>query len=125
MEDITTRHHIETVINHFYTNVKNDDLLSPVFNNTMHIDWAHHLPIMYDFWETVLLFQPKYSGSMIEKHIAVDRKIPLSDAMFERWVALFSEAVDANCQGENAERAKFIARTNVPIMKSKIEWSKK
>lgn len=122
MNDITTRDDIINFVNVFYKKVNEDIILAPVFNKAMKTDWEKHLPKMYDFWETVLLYHPIYKENMVQKHIEVDHKVSLTDEMFEHWVKHFTTTIDDLYVGEVAERAKQIAATNVPIMKAKLAW---
>ena len=50
--DILTREDIKLLVDRFYDKVQSDPLLGPVFS---HVDWPHHLPIMYNFWSSMLL----------------------------------------------------------------------
>ena len=52
--DITDRRDVACLVNVFYDRVRDDDLLGPIFDDVAHVDWATHLPRMYDFWESVL-----------------------------------------------------------------------
>ena len=57
--DIQSRADIELLINTFYDKVKNDDVIGYIFNNVVNVNWEHHLPIMYNFWEFSLLENSK------------------------------------------------------------------
>ena len=52
--DITDRRDVACLVNVFYDRVRDDRLLGPIFDDVAHVDWATHLPRMYDFWESVL-----------------------------------------------------------------------
>src|ERR1051326_7448067 len=52
--DITDSRDVARLVNVFYDRVRDDDILGPIFEDIAHVDWAAHLPRMYDFWESVL-----------------------------------------------------------------------
>jgi hemoglobin len=57
--DITTPDDIRTLIDAFYEKVQSDDLIGYIFNDVANVDWSHHLPVMYAFWEFLLLGTPR------------------------------------------------------------------
>src|SRR5688572_4242998 len=98
-KDITTREDIKLLVNRFYEKVNKDSLLSPVFS---HVDWPHHLPIMYDFWSSMLFGDQTYRGNPFQKHLP----LPIKSQHFEQWLKLFTETVNENFAGEKAEEVK-------------------
>jgi len=107
MEDIQHREHVVLMVNRFYEKVKADNLLSPIF---AHVNWPKHLPVMYDFWSSMLLGERTYSGNPFEKHVA----LPVKGVHFDQWLKLFHQTVDELFSGEKAmevkDRAQSIAR---------------
>ncbi|MDZ7646298.1 MAG: group III truncated hemoglobin [Cytophagales bacterium] len=65
---LENRAEIEILVNRFYDKVKADTLLAPVF---AHVDWPHHLPIMYNFWSSMMLGEQSYQGNPFQKHVAL------------------------------------------------------
>lgn len=80
---------IRTLVDTFYDSVRSDDLLGPIF--ARHVaDWSMHLPKMYAFWSTVVLRTGRYAGRPLEAH----QRLPgLTQNHFDRWLALWTEAV--------------------------------
>jgi hemoglobin len=113
MTDILTRKEVEQLVNQFYNRVRKDNLLAPVF---AHVDWPHHLPIMYNFWSSVLLGDMSYNGSPLSKHLG----LPLTTDHFNRWLKLFLETVDAEFTGSVAEEAKNRAKTMAALFQHKM-----
>ncbi len=111
--DITTRDDIKILVNRFYDKVKSDALLGPVFS---HVDWPHHLPVMYDFWSSMLLGDQRYSGSPLQKHLP----LPIDQSHFSQWLALFMQTVDENFAGEKADEVKMRARSIAGIFQVKM-----
>lgn len=98
MHDLTTRLEIELLVDRFYEKVKQDELLAPVF---AHVNWPQHLPVMYNFWASVLLGDRSYTGNPFQKHVP----LPLTAPHFSRWLTLFNQTVAENFSGEKAEEA--------------------
>ena len=108
--DISSRDDIRQLIDQFYEKVKDDAVIGFIFNDVAHVDWAHHLPKMYAFWEFLLLGTPDaYQGNPIQKHLDLHQKVPLKVAHFDRWLLLFQSTVDELFEGPGAEDAKFRA----------------
>ena len=111
--DIITRDDIKTLVDRFYDKVKSDPLLGPVFG---HIDWPHHLPIMYNFWSSMLLGDQTYRGNPLQGHL----RLEINKTHFNQWLALFSETVDENFKGEKAEEVKMRAQSIAGIFQVKM-----
>lgn len=97
---------IKLMVDSFYERVRKDDLIGPIFDEIIKVDWTSHLPRMYTFWETVAFQQAGYKGDPIGKHQAVARQVELKPEHFERWLALFEETVNALFDGRIAEMVK-------------------
>jgi len=113
MTDIVSRKEVELLVNKFYDKVKIDPLLAPVF---AHVDWPHHLPIMYDFWSSVLLGDQSYRGNPMAKHLP----LKIDQSHFRRWLELFLETVNNNFEGAVAEEAKSRASTIATMFQYKM-----
>ena len=112
-KDITTREDIRILVDSFYEKVQRDELLSPVFN---HVDWPHHLPIMYDFWSSMLLSDQSYRGNPFLKH----HPLPIQSAHFNQWLKLFRETVRENFSGEKSEEVLMRAESIAGIFQLKM-----
>ena len=104
--DIATEADIRLLVDGFYAKVGQDVLLGPVFNDVAHVDWPRHLPVMYDFWSSLLLGTTRYHGRPFPKHVP----LPIDATHFQRWVALFEANVNELFAGPRAEEAKVRAR---------------
>jgi len=67
-KDIETRADIEALIISFYEKVKQDATIGFIFTDVVKIDWAHHIPVIVDFWESILLDNPVYKKNAMEVH---------------------------------------------------------
>ncbi|MFC4945152.1 group III truncated hemoglobin [Pseudonocardia sp. GCM10023141] len=93
----------------FYQRAFADDLLGPVFVDIARVDLSTHLPVMCDFWETVLLRAGLYRRNALRPHIILDAEVPLTAGHFARWLTLWAATVDERHAGERAELAKVQA----------------
>ena len=118
--DITTRADIERLVDAFYQQVRADEILAPIFDDAAHTDWAHHLPKMYDFWETVLFGAPAYRGQPIGIHVELATRVTLGEREFGRWLTLFVATVDAAFLGPQADEAKRRAARIASVMQHHI-----
>jgi len=120
LTDIQNRDDISTLVNVFYEKVKSDQLIGPIFSEVAKVDWPHHLPIMYDFWEMVLLGSGPYKGDPMTKHIQLSKKTTLAKEHFTQWLKLFGVTVDELFAGEKAEEAKMRANRIAELMQFRI-----
>ena len=120
--DISNPVDIRTLIDTFYTKVQTDELIGFIFNEIAQVNWSHHLPVMYAFWEFLLLGTPDaYRGNPIQKHFDLHQKFPLKIEHFDRWVNLFQSTVDEIFEGPVAESAKFRAFAIAETWKPKFD----
>ena len=115
--DITSREDIEILINKFYDKVRDDQVIGPVFS---HVDWPHHLPIMYNFWSSMLLGDQSYKGNPLQKHLP----LPIQPKHFEQWLRLFRETVDENFDGDKAVEVKSRAESIAGIFQLRMGLTK-
>jgi hemoglobin len=113
MTDILTRTDIEILVNKFYEQVKTDELLAPAFAQ---VDWPHHLPVMYDFWSSILLGDQSYRGNPMAKHMP----LKIDQSHFKRWLELFEKTVDENFTGYVAREAKSRAQNIATMFQYKM-----
>ena len=105
--DIREQDDIRRLIDAFYTQVRADELLGPVFAARIpEGHWPTHLDTMTRFWTAALLGQAAgYRGNPGAKHLY----LPIAKAHFTRWLALFGQTVDRLFAGEQAAEIKVRA----------------
>ena len=108
--DIRTREDVERLVESFYAQATADDTIGHLFTDVARVDFARHLPLMYDFWETLLFGVRKYRGNAMRAHFDLNDRVPLVAEHFRRWLQIWEGTVDALFAGENAESAKEKAR---------------
>lgn len=112
-KDIVNRKDVELLVNKFYDKVKVDELLEPLFRD---VDWSHHLPIMYNFWSSMLLADQSYNGNPLQKHLP----LPLQPEHFQEWLKLFTQTLEENFTGDKAFEAKERAKSIALIFQHKM-----
>lgn len=113
LKDIDSRDDIVKLVDRFYDKVKADPLLAPVFS---HLDWAAHMPTMYNFWSSMLLGDKSYQGNPFQKHL----QLKIDASHFSKWLGLFHQSVDDLFEGEKAREAKDRARSIAGIFQHKM-----
>jgi len=116
-KDIRSFQDIQLLVDKFYEKVNNDDLLGWIFNDLSKVDWKTHLPVMYDFWSSILLGTKAYKGQPFDVHLY----LPVDKQHFDRWVSLFVKTIDENYSGPVADEAKLRANTISEIFQYKIK----
>ena len=107
--EVQTRADIDVLRRRFYAQAFADELLSPIFTHVARLDLEHHLPLIGDLWETILLGTGSYSRhghKPLQIHAALHDVSPLAPQHFERWLAPFGAGVDESFQGPNAQFLK-------------------
>lgn len=114
--DLQTEADIKLLVDTFYERVNQDELLSPVFNEVAQVNWPQHLLVMYAFWSSVLFGSMGYKGRPFPKHM----RLPLTQEHFNRWLLLFTQAVDDLYSGPVASQAKQKAKSIAHIFQMKM-----
>jgi hemoglobin len=114
--DIASRDDIVRLVDSFYSDVRADALLGPIFDDVAHVDWSMHLPRMYDFWEAVLFGAATFKGNPLAVHQQLAALTPLTRREFERWLLLFHAAVDSLFDGPIADEAKMRSARIASVM---------
>lgn len=109
-QEIRNRADIDRLMIAFYDRAMNDSLIGYIFTDVAMLDLGHHLPIIGDFWETMLFRTGDYARhgrNPLAVHRELDRKTRLLPAHFTRWLELFKETTDELFEGETAEFIKL------------------
>jgi hemoglobin len=113
--DLASRADVEALLVRFYGRVLVDDILAEPFAQIRLTGLQSHLPVMGDFWQTVLFRAGLYQGSALRAHQSVHDCHALTAAHFLRWLTLRNGTVDEMYRGPVAERAK--------IQAARIAWA--
>ena len=107
--DLADRDDVEALLRRFYGRVLVDDVLAGPFEEVRAKGLDSHLPVMCDFWETVLFRAGLYRRSALRAHLGLHRRHALTDGHFVRWLSLWISSVDEMYRGAVAEHAKIQA----------------
>jgi len=121
MKDIASREDVDLLVRSFYQKVRKNEMLGYIFNDVIKIDWDYHIPILVDFWETILLDTNSYQRNAMAEHFKVNQKIKLLPEHFTTWLSLFDTTVDQHFKGDKADLAKKRAHSIAQIMQLKIQ----
>lgn len=104
--DIETREDCERLVRAFYGRALHDPMIGYLFTDVAKLDLEAHVPVLTDFWDTLLLGAKSYDASAFDPHARLHQKSELRAGHFERWLALWYETVDELFAGPRAELAK-------------------
>ncbi len=122
--DIQTREDIKVFIHQFYGVLLKDAELNHFFEGLMtHDKLQHHLTIIVDFWEDILLKTTNYSNNAMKPHLALHKNKPFLTKHFDIWLGHFNTTIDSNFKGEKVEFAKTRALSIATVMKIKMQSS--
>ncbi len=120
-KDIGTREDIAVLMQAFYTKAIPDPVIGHFFTDVVHMDLAKHLPVITDFWESLLLDKPAlYKNNAMQPHMHMHARSPMRKMHFDRWLQLFNETVDSMFAGEIAFKAKERATSIATVMQIKM-----
>lgn len=124
MKQLETREDIEHLVNSFYNKVEGSEI-GFFFNDIAKVDWKHHLPKMYRFWESLLFGKATYKGNPMAVHFPINELEAMEKHHFETWLKLWAETVKENFEGETAEAAVYKAGNIANLMAYKMEMARR
>lgn len=119
MNDIKDKSDVILFVNAFYSKVKDDDTIGPIFKSKIPADhWPVHLERMYSFWNTVLFGQIEYRGNPFSKHIS----LPIDKEHFDMWIDIFERELRTLFSGPKTEETIDRARKMRMLFESKLNY---
>jgi len=111
MNDIQNREDVSLLVRTFYSKIRANDELGPIFNKAI-TDWEHHLEHLTDFWESQLFRKNLYEGNPLKKHVAIDKanNNSINNDLFGLWLQFWIQTLDELFVGEKVAIAKNRAR---------------
>lgn len=125
--DIQNREDVNLLVRTFYTKIRQDDLLGPIFNRMIPEEaWPEHLEKLTDFWETNLFGIRKFKGNPTHKHIKTDKAFDytISKKHFNQWLCLWKGTVNVLFEGDKATRALMAAFNIADVQNAIIDNNK-
>ena len=106
------REFIGRLVREFYSRVRRNERLGPIFSHAITGDWEPHLEKMTDFWCSVILKNGAYSGRPVPAHLKLKQ---VREDDFDIWLGHFRRMAESRCPPEVAavfiDRAERIARS--------------
>ena len=101
---------ISDLVDTFYTKVRADSLIGPIFDEAIGDGWDEHLVKIKSFWASVMLGARSYKGNPMMTHLNLPK---LSRGHFDRWLDLWRETAAEICEEDIAalfvQKAEMIA----------------
>jgi hemoglobin len=101
-----TRDNVQQLVHEFYAQVREDDVLGPVFFLALGGDWTAHLEKLTEFWSMVVLGTRNFQGNVFGTHMRLEEIEP---EHFERWLGLFEQTVRRLFEAPQAEEFLVVA----------------
>lgn len=119
-KEIENREDLLLLVTKFYERLLADTSISYLFTDVAKIDLKHHLPVLVDFWESILFQSGTYQKNAMQPHMVLHQKSPLTKHHFETWLRYFNETVDELFSGNNTFIIKERALSIATVMKIKL-----
>ena len=85
-----TAEQISDLVDQFYTDIRANDQLGPIFARHLDGKWDQHLAKMKAFWRSVLLKTGEYKGKPVPAHVKL-KEVKTDD--FFLWLKMFDATV--------------------------------
>ncbi len=82
---------ISVIVETFYSRVREDQRLGPIFEKVVKDNWEPHLGKMKAFWSTIVLRTNRFQGEPMPAH---QRLEGVSSADFDHWLEMFKTTLD-------------------------------
>jgi len=112
--DLANRGDVEALLRRFYGQVLVDDILPEPFAEIRMNGLESHLPVMCDFWQTVLFRAGLYGRSAVRAHHPVHNRRALTARHFLRWLKLWNSTIDQMYHGPGRRARKSPSDQNRP-----------
>ena len=119
-KDIASREDLFLLMTKFYEKLLADPSISYLFTDIAKINLEHHLPVLVNFWDSLLFGSDTYRKNAMQPHIDLHRQSPIQKHHFETWLRYFKETVDELFEGDKAFTAKEKATSIATVMQIKI-----
>jgi hemoglobin len=112
---------VKLLVDSFYDKVLKDPTIGFIFTEVNPIVMENHMPVMYLFWNSILLGNPGYVGNIMEKHIDLNEKFKLTKAHFDQWLKLWINTVNENFEGTKADEAISRATSIAAVLQFQLK----
>lgn len=105
MTDIKFRQDIDLLVEAFYRKIMTDPTIGHIFTEVVQLNLEAHLPVICDFWESILLGNMIYRGNPMLKHLELAERTTLKQVHFDVWLGYWEQTVRSLHSGEKADLA--------------------
>jgi len=119
-KDIESRADIMQMLTSFYKTAFEDELIGRFFTEVVPLDLETHIPIIADFWESILFGTHGYRKNVMEVHKQIHNLSNIRKEHLDRWVEIFTKTVDELFEGDKAILMKQRARSIATLMDLKL-----
>ena len=119
-KEIENREDLFLMMNEFYRKLLADNSINYLFTDVAEINILDHIPILVDFWDSILFRSDTYRKNAMQPHMILHQKSPLQKHHFETWLGYFKATVDELFEGEIASLAKERATSIATVIQIKI-----
>jgi hemoglobin len=119
-KDLEGRKDIEVLLEAFYRKAFADAMIGHFFTEVVPLNLEQHIPVIADFWESVVFSVHGYRKNVMEVHQHIHRLSPIEKEHLDRWVQLFSSTVDEMFAGDKATLMKQRAASIATLMQIKL-----
>lgn len=124
-KDIRSRPDIELFVDTFYAELMKDKKLADVFTDLAHVNFSYHLPVMYNFWENIILCTGTYEGNPMLLHKHLHEIGPLNGIHFRHWDKIFARTLDTLFAGPKTILAKKRGLAISAVLRKRVLHSDK
>lgn len=110
---------LQKLLRHFYADVRQHQVIGPIFNAQIH-DWPAHLEKIADFWSGATGGPPAYSGPMPQRHFPLG----LEAKHFDAWLDLWRRHCRIHLPAEAAPRMIALAEGIGERLQAMIGWQR-
>lgn len=110
-KEITSSKDIHKLVTIFYSRIRKDVYLGPIFEKHIQ-DWPAHFEHLTNFWQNSLFHNSDYKGDPLEVHQKLDKAedSSINEQHFGVWLNHWSQTIDDHFIGDNAAILKLKAR---------------
>jgi len=85
---------VDKLVRTFYTHIRADETLGPIFNRRIGDEWELHLVKMVSFWSSLTMLTGEYKGQPMPAHMRLKEVRP---EHFDIWLHLFRQTAQNVC----------------------------
>lgn len=122
-KDIENREDVEEILKAFYNTIFKDELIGYFFTTVVPLNLETHIPVITDFWESVIFSTHGYRKNVMEVHQHINQLSSIKKEHLERWVHVFSATINELFEGEKATLMKQRAKSIATLMDIKLNHS--